>query len=116
MSALQVPNTTAVLHSDADNVLLSVFGLGQTVAGDGWFPEAVGLRGNPTEAGWSQATRMLAFDHGDYWAELEAAETVCKLIGITIQPDASGVPLAKRKLLARHRGIQGFPLPVYWHR
>jgi len=111
--ALRVPDVAVVLHSQSDSVLSSVFGLGQTIARDGWFPEAVGLRGNPQGAHWSRTQKMPAFDHGDYWGELETAELVCRILGFSISGFASGVPLAARKLLAQHRGILSSVLPPH---
>jgi esterase/lipase superfamily enzyme len=95
-----------VLHSGSDTVLSFWFGLGQTIARDGWFPEAVGLHGYPQSVRWTRTEQMRAFDHGDYWAELETAEMICELLGIPIKQSAvSGVPLATRKLLKQHRVV-----------
>jgi hypothetical protein len=102
-SAVTVPDVTIVLHSEDDWVLSRVFGLGQTMGGDGWFPEAVGLRGRPQTAPWSKTKQMHAFTHGDYWAELETAELVCAMLQIQTRRGAiSGAPLATRKRLRQN--------------
>lgn len=65
----------AVLHSQDDAVLRRWFRLGQTAAGEGNFPEAVGLRGEPRSS-WSFDQQMRGFDHGDYWKSAETAEVI----------------------------------------
>jgi hypothetical protein len=56
----------AVLHSTGDDVLEWAFPVGQTAAGDGFFPEAVGRYGDPGNLGAaSQAFNW--FGHSDYW-------------------------------------------------
>lgn len=101
--ALRMPKVKVVMHSQSDSVLSTVFGLGQTLARDGWFPEAVGLRGFPKAAPWSLTEQMQAFDHGDYWVEAETAEIVCRVLGIVTRSTASRLPLGMRKLLAQRR-------------
>jgi esterase/lipase superfamily enzyme len=112
--AATLPDVRVVLHSESDNVLSFAFGLGQTIARDGWFPEAIGLRGNPQSVPWTRTEQMRAFDHGDYWAELETAELVCAVLGIAIRRSSvRGVPLATRKLLRQHRNLLASLLPSF---
>jgi hypothetical protein len=112
-NAVTAADVRIVLHSASDSILSLVFGLGQTAGGDGWFPEAVGLRGRPQPGQWTRHQEMAAFDHGDYWGELETAETVCAMLGFRVRRSAvSGVPLATRKLLQRHRSMLASALPV----
>jgi hypothetical protein len=105
-SALGLADTTVVLHSEDDNILASFFGLGQTIAGDGWFPEAVGLRGAPQPGSWTRSERMQAFDHGDYWAELDTAALIATVLGFSARRHDAGIPLAARKLLRGHRLVE----------
>ncbi len=100
---LQVADVIVVLHSDADTVLSRFFGIGQTLAGDGRFPEAVGLRGYPRGTSWTRAQQMRAFDHSDYWKEMETAELVCRVLGFSIRASDSGIPLATQKVLSARR-------------
>jgi hypothetical protein len=111
--ALGAADTTIVLHSQDDGVLRKWFRIGQTVALDGRWPEAVGLGGSPQSAGWSQSTPMHAFDHSDYWAELETAELICRILGFPIRSSSRGVPLAARKLLAQRSGTATPLLPIF---
>jgi pimeloyl-ACP methyl ester carboxylesterase len=53
------------LYSRKDKVLRFAFPPGQTAAGEGWFPTAVGRSGNPS-ARWS-ASLVTPFGHSDYW-------------------------------------------------
>jgi pimeloyl-ACP methyl ester carboxylesterase len=111
--ALDVPDATIILHSQDDGVLRKWFRIGQTVALDGVWPEAVGLRGAPQSAAWAQSTPMHAFDHSDYWAELETAEQLCRILGIPIRTSSRGVPLATRKLLTQRQGAVAPLLPMF---
>jgi Alpha/beta hydrolase of unknown function (DUF900) len=106
---LRVADITVVLYSQDDNVLAWAFGLGQTLGGDGWFPEAVGLRANPPGTPWTHAQQMRSFDHGDYWHEMETAALVCGVLGLSVRSSELGVPLAARKAL-RGRGLPLLPL------
>jgi pimeloyl-ACP methyl ester carboxylesterase len=111
-AALKATDATIVLHSQDDGVLRKWFRIGQTVALDGRWPEAVGLRGSPQSAGWSQSVPMHAFDHSDYWAELETAELICRILGFPIRSSLRGVPLAMRKLLAQRQSSAAPLLPI----
>jgi hypothetical protein len=107
-AALAAADVVVALYSTADRVLKWVFGAGQTAAADGWFPEAVGLRGHPPGTRWTTAKEMRAFDHRDYWAELETAELICRILGFPIRPWDVSRPLSVRKQLSRY---QPFDLP-----
>jgi hypothetical protein len=109
--AIQVPNSIAVFHSPADSVLSRYFGIGQSLAGEGILPEAVGLNGAPRNVPWTKVEHMRSYDHGDYWAELEMVEKVCRILGIQISPLAMSLPLATQKKLASSRLIAAEPLP-----
>jgi hypothetical protein len=57
-----------VLHSRRDKVLRFAFPLGQTVAGEEFLPEALGLEGPPPGMpGRVSERRVAGADHGDYW-------------------------------------------------
>lgn len=98
-TALELVDRMAVFHSVDDKVLALAFGLGQTLANDGFFPEAIGRRGAPGLPGW-MSEDMTGFDHGDYLGETEAAEKVCKALGLLIRIHANRLTLSQRKLLA----------------
>src|SRR6185369_1430551 len=59
-----------VLYSESDAVLSLTFGPGQTIANgdEGFFPQAVGLRGDiPIQPGKMERERIAGAGHGDYW-------------------------------------------------
>jgi esterase/lipase superfamily enzyme len=111
--ALAVSDTVAVFYSPADSVLKWYFGLGQSLARDGKFPKAVGLNGDPKNAGWTKVEHMRSYDHGDYWRELEMAEKVCRVLGVSIRPLAMALPLAAQKALPSHRLQATGALPIH---
>lgn len=65
-----------VLHSTEDKVLKRWFRLGQTVALEGRFPEAIGYAGNPHTPPWSFEKRMTGYDHGDYWTNQSTSDVI----------------------------------------
>ncbi len=59
-----------VLHSRRDQVLRFTFPLGQTGAGEGFLPEALGLEGPPPGMpGRVTGRRVAGANHGDYWGQ-----------------------------------------------
>lgn len=67
-----------VLHSKDDKVLRRWFRFGQTVAGEGRWPEAIGSLGKPGVPPWSSVRSMLGYDHGDYWVGNATADAVAE--------------------------------------
>jgi hypothetical protein len=65
-AAALAADATAVLHSTGDRVLEWAFPPGQTVSGDGFFPEALGRHGNPLEL-THETQAFNWFGHSDYW-------------------------------------------------
>lgn len=65
-----------VLHSTDDKVLRRWFRLGQTVAGEGRFPEATGYAGNPHTPTWFFEKQMVGYDHGHYWSRVGTADVI----------------------------------------
>ena len=67
--AATIPVKRVVLYSENDSILRRYFPGGQTLAGDGFFPEAVGLRGSPKDywRGPNTETHDTGLDHGDYF-------------------------------------------------
>lgn len=73
-----IAEKTLVLHSRSDWVLHYAFPLGQTAAGEGFFPKAVGRDGEPHDGLWSESPQdMGTFDylHGDYWSGKDNGES-----------------------------------------
>lgn len=65
-TAANRPARTQALFSTSDLVLHLAFPLGETVAGDGFFPQAVGRFGNPPGV-WTRTQQMSGYGHSDYW-------------------------------------------------
>ena len=62
------PAFLRVLFSESDLALRATFGVGQTFAGEGVLPQAVGLRGDiPISPGRMERERIAGAGHGDYW-------------------------------------------------
>jgi len=62
---------TRVLYSKSDTTLHWAFPPGETAAGEGFFPQAVGLFGNPIGL-WSDRFDLQPYNHGDYWLGLSS--------------------------------------------
>lgn len=72
------------LYSTVDRVLQLAFPLGETAAGDGFFPQAVGRHGNP--AVWSGPALRMNYAHGDYWSGKESTGAVAAFLGAPVHP------------------------------
>lgn len=65
-----------VLHSTADMVLALAFPAGETLAGDGFFPSAIGRHGDvPRNPGQVEVKSVDGAGHGDYWGWRPTAES-----------------------------------------
>lgn len=53
------------LFAMTDNVLHWAFPTGEWLAGEGWFPQAVGVFGNPADL-WNEKFDLQPYDHGHY--------------------------------------------------
>jgi len=82
-AAIQAVKSQA-LYSTVDRVLQLAFPLGETAAGDGFFPQAVGRHGNP--AIWSGPALRMNYAHGDYWSGKESASAVAAFLGAPVHP------------------------------
>jgi pimeloyl-ACP methyl ester carboxylesterase len=97
--ALAVPREVLVLYSPNDLVLAAAFPAGQTLAGagEGFFPEAVGLAGSVPAI--VQREQITDAGHGHYWGDADkpatrqAAEALRAFLGFG--------PAVSRKLSAR---------------
>jgi hypothetical protein len=95
--AVLVPARTQVLHSTDDLVLRLAFPPGETLGGDGLFPEAVGRFGGPLGA-WTSSRRMAGYGHGDYWDSIYAAQLLAQHLGAPIMPPIAAHTIAARAL------------------
>ncbi|MGQ0590297.1 MAG: hypothetical protein ACT4N8_12340, partial [Sphingosinicella sp.] len=102
-----------VLHSIHDKVLRRWFRLGQTVAREGRWPEAVGYAGRPGSPPWSFDRGMNGYDHGDYWDDPGA----CEAIGERLQAYFPGIAFRanfeRENKLPQHELVEAPPLPLW---
>ena len=74
----------SVLHSKGDPVLQWAFPLGETAAGEAFFPTAVGRTGGPANT-WHVPLPMAhdgnAYSHGDYWPGDESCAAIAFALG-----------------------------------
>lgn len=99
--ALLVPKQTQALHSTDDVVLHWAFPPGETLGGDGFFPEAVGRFGAPAGA-WTRSQKMAGYDHSDYWRSIYAAQLVAQYLGAPMAPTVPDNQIATRQLPPAH--------------
>ncbi len=101
-AAATLSDDTLVLHSEGDAVLHRAFPLGETAAGESFFPIAVGRFGGPLQT-WKQHFPMAtaaakAYGHGSYWPGDESSHAVIAVLG--------GVPPGT---IAQNRALENFP-------
>ncbi len=94
-----LPGTTLVLYSRDDTVLHFAFPLGETLAGEGFFPTAVGRFGEPAGV-WTERQELTGDDHGDYWADPRATMRVARLLGAAVPWEIEAAAMAERPLPA----------------
>lgn len=70
-----------VLHSNGDEVLQLAFPLGQTLAGEGFFPKALGRFGPPPGLN-AQGEAINSLNHGDYWSKPVVASRVASFLNL----------------------------------
>jgi len=84
------------MFSEADNVLHWAFPPGETAAGEGFFPQAVGRFGNPMTV-WNEKFDLQPYDHGNYFTGLgtndRSAQYVAQFLGAAVatQPSANQI-------------------------
>ena len=86
--AVRLPARTAVLYSNSDDVLKLGFPIGETVAGEAFFPTAVGHAGDPSVL-WNVRPDMgvYQYGHSSYWPGTQSAAFVSSyLTGTTLPP------------------------------
>lgn len=112
--ALLAAEQVQILFSPHDVVLSGAFPLGQTAAGDGFWPEAIGRKGNvPLSPGHVIREEVPDAGHGDYWggrnneASAAAAERIHRFLRIGV----AGRDLAKSAPASRSAPIPRKPPP-----
>lgn len=87
---------SCTLHSKADPVLHFAFPPGETLALEGFFPQAIGREGQPL-SNWSYQFRMDPYGHSDYWKGWRAARKVAEFLGIPRPRDLQTSSIAAYK-------------------
>jgi hypothetical protein len=101
-----------ILHSEKDQVLsVLIFGVGETLAGEGLFPQAMGRRGEPKSVIGIRKD-MAPFGHNDYWKSRATAELICSLLDIPISALARQKPITTRGILPFGRDIPSQPVQL----
>jgi len=95
-----MPNRTTVFHSTSDMVLAIAAPAGETLAGEGFFPQAVGRHGKPFHVVWQYESSFDGFGHSDYWPGQKSAATAAAAIGLTVQNSLVAACIADYKLPA----------------
>jgi alpha/beta hydrolase family protein DUF900 len=102
LKAAHRPARTQALFSTSDLVLHLAFPLGETVAGDGFFPQAVGRFGNPSGT-WSRTQQMSGYGHSDYWPGTSAvpdAPVLARFLEVPAPPVAAVNVIPERQVAA----------------
>jgi hypothetical protein len=84
-SAAEALDRTVVLYSARDGVLHWAFPLGETVAGEGFLPTAVGRHGDPESGLWLERDDMGTYGHSDYWSGTRSAAIVASFLGVAVE-------------------------------
>jgi len=80
--AALIPGRRQVLFSSSDLVLMIAFRLGETLAREGFFPEAVGSYGHPN--GLWQQQNLKGYEHWDYWPSALAARYLGNFLDLPV--------------------------------
>ncbi len=83
LNAASLPTRRQVLFSSSDLVLMIAFRLGETLAFDGFFPEAVGSFGHPTKMS-QQQHNLHGYEHWDYWPSASAATYLANFLQVPV--------------------------------
>ena len=85
---------SANFFSRSDNVLHWAFPPGETAAGEAFFPQAIGLFGNPPGV-WTERFDLQPYDHGHYFygkgADDRSARYVAQFLGAAVARQPSAV-------------------------
>jgi len=83
LNAALLANKRQVLFSASDLVLMIAFRLGETVALEGFFPEAVGSFGNPAKMS-QQQHNLKGYEHWNYWPSALAATYLANFLRVPV--------------------------------
>jgi hypothetical protein len=78
--------TRRTLYSESDTVLHFAFPFGESAAGEGFFPTAIGRFGQP-QSDWTAEAEMFldaqhGYNHGDYWPQPNTIPQISAFLGI----------------------------------
>jgi len=75
-----LPKVSLVLFSEKDSILTGPFRIGQTIAGEGVLPRAVGATGRPSGGFWSQRVSTQN-KHSGYFDDPATATEIARVLG-----------------------------------
>jgi hypothetical protein len=89
----RVAKRSQALCSISDRVLHFAFPPGETLAGEGFFPEAVGRFGNPAGS-WNKNLPMSDYGHSSYWPSPSTAPFLASFLEMPVNPPTpvNGIP------------------------
>ncbi len=88
---------TACLYSQQDSILRYLFPIGQSMAGDGFYPTAIGLNGSPLPL-WTGGHLETGLSHKDYWGSKQVATRVRAILGMATARTISTRMISVRQL------------------
>jgi hypothetical protein len=91
--------SASALYSGNDKILRFFFPPGETAAGEGLWPQAVGLHGNPSQV-WSGGRLDTGLNHGEYWGDARVAAFLMRNLGYATAYETDVRKLQKRDLPA----------------
>ena len=96
--------TRRTLYSEADTVLHFAFPLGESAAGEGFFPTAIGRFGQP-QSDWTAEAEMFidaqhGYNHGDYWPQPATIAQISAFFGIPTAAAPASTSIAAHSLPA----------------
>ncbi len=88
---------TACLYSPKDSILRYFFPIGQSMAGDGFYPTAIGLNGSPSSM-WTAGHADTGLSHKAYWSSDLVATQVMAMLGTATARQIASRTIAARQL------------------
>jgi pimeloyl-ACP methyl ester carboxylesterase len=102
--AATLSSARRTLYSEADTVLHFAFPIGETAAGEGFFPTAIGRFGQP-QSNWTAETEMFispghGYNHGDYWGQPNTIPQISAFFAIPTATAPASTSIAQHALPA----------------
>lgn len=117
--AATLSSTRRTLYSESDTVLHFAFPLGESAAGEGFFPTAIGRFGQPQSDFTAEAEMFISpgrgYNHGDYWSEPNTIPQISAFFNIPTASAPASTSVAAHILpppnSLAHTSVPARPLP-----